>query len=100
NAYVVLGMTTTQLQTNAAPDEWETGETADHSNFGLSIGETLVLFDADNAILDSLTIPAMQPDISLRRSIDGGDTWCFSTQPTPAASNVGDCFATFEIDKS
>lgn len=96
NFLITFGMTDNELQTNEAP-EWLDLDIAEaHTNFGLSIGETLVLFDNSGNIIDSLNLPAMQTDHVIRRSTDGAAEWCFSNAPTPASENVGVCFSDYE----
>lgn len=96
NAYVVMGMATAELQTNPAPEDWDTGEIADHTSFGLSGGETLYLYNASNLLVDSLITQPMQPDFAFRRTIDGAASWCYTDQATPSAVNSGDCFDQIE----
>jgi hypothetical protein len=96
NPYVVLGMATAELQTNPAPADWDTGETADHTDFGLSGGETLYLYDAENVLIDSLITQPMQPDFAIRRSTDGAASWCYTDEPTPDAINTGSCYSGVE----
>lgn len=64
-----------------------------HVNFHLNIlGETLLLTDTDargNALLDQVTYPAAQPDVSWGRLTDGAPTWVTFVVSTPGTSNGG-----------
>ncbi|HNJ89846.1 MAG TPA: lamin tail domain-containing protein [Chitinophagales bacterium] len=63
-----------------------------HTNFKLSYGETLALYDDAGNLLDSLTIPTLQAGHTMARIPDGG-TWCYSGTPTPNATNTGTCYS-------
>lgn len=61
-----------------------------HTNFALSSsGEFIGLFMPNGfTIVDSLTFPAQQTDISYGRDVDCGGKWTFFNQPTFGKSNV------------
>ena len=61
-----------------------------HTNFKLSSGgEYLALVLADGqTILDSITFPVQEQDVSYGRSDDDQDQWIYMT-PSPGASNSG-----------
>ncbi len=63
-----------------------------HTNFKLSTGETLYLFDNSGILLDSVIIPMLLNNHSLARLPDGG-SWCFSELRTPDAANSGTCYS-------
>ncbi|HNW58309.1 MAG TPA: CotH kinase family protein [bacterium] len=59
-----------------------------HSNFAISAsGETLLLSDPSGAVVDSITVPSLAPDISWARIPDGGARSIYCSQPTPAGAN-------------
>ncbi|HOT97429.1 MAG TPA: CotH kinase family protein [bacterium] len=59
-----------------------------HSNFAISAsGESVLLSDPSGAVVDSITIPSLAPDISWARIPDGGARWIFCSQPTPEGQN-------------
>lgn len=96
SVYVVLGMASPEIQTEAAP-EWMSLEfPLNHTSFGLSAGETLYLKSTDGAIIDSRFVESMQSDHSLRRSSDGSSVWCFTSMPSPGSTNDGDCLTSYE----
>ncbi|MEP6645830.1 MAG: lamin tail domain-containing protein [Saprospiraceae bacterium] len=65
-----------------------------HTNFKISFGETIRLFDADGKQLDSAKISYLQPGHSFMRISDVGD-WCFTNHPTPDAPNDSGCFSKY-----
>ena len=60
-----------------------------HTNFKLSgSGEFLALVAPDGfTIIDSISFPQQQPDLSYGRTTDGGVEWDFFDSPTPGATN-------------
>lgn len=96
NFLLTLGMSDDELQTNEAPEWINLDVSVAHTNFGLSIGETLFVFDDASNIIDSLTLPAMQTDHVIRRNTDGAADWCFSNTPTPEDENTGPCSTQYE----
>jgi len=60
-----------------------------HSNFAISsAGEDLTLIDVDGAtVLDVITIPALETNISFGRFPDMSDNWSLFNEPTPGNSN-------------
>lgn len=95
NFLLTFGMSDNDIQTTEAPEWLNLDITEAHTNFGLSQGETLYMTNAAGEILDSLSIPAMQSDHVFRRTTDGADTWCFSSEPTPDEENDGLCFSQY-----
>ena len=56
------------------------------TGFGLSRnGENLLLVDANYNLLDSVEVPALEPDVSYARGADGG--WGYAVLPTPGEAN-------------
>ncbi|MBK8567124.1 MAG: lamin tail domain-containing protein [Saprospiraceae bacterium] len=68
------------------------GGTALHTNFKLSFGERLSLFDAAGNVLDSVTIQPLEPGHSMMRTSDSGN-WCLTDVPTPDAANPAICYS-------
>jgi hypothetical protein len=69
---------------------WADGEQGSelHAGFSLSAdGEALGLFDADGALVDSVTFTRQMTDVSYGRYPDGGATWQYMASPTPTAAN-------------
>jgi len=62
-----------------------------HTNFKISYGEKVLLYNAGGILLDSLTVPAMHAGHSMARIPDGG-SWCYSDDPSPDVSNSGTCY--------
>lgn len=68
-------------------DGGDTSETQIHLDFKLSgDGETVRLFDADEALVDTLTYPELEDDVGYGRLPDGSDA-LGETEPTPGESN-------------
>ena len=57
-----------------------------HTNFKLSNGETLALYDDEDVLIDSITIGPIYAGHVMARIPDGG-TWCYSDEPTPDDDN-------------
>ena len=56
------------------------------TGFGLSrYGEDLLLVDANYNLLDSVEVPALEPDVSYARMSDG--SWGYAVIPTPNEAN-------------
>jgi hypothetical protein len=68
-------------------EDQEQGQT--HTNFKLSgSGEFIALVAPDGVtIIDSISFPQQEPDISYGRISDGGDEWNFFDSPTPGTTN-------------
>ena len=59
------------------------------TGFGLSrYGESLLLVDANYNLLDSVEVPALEPDVSYARAADG--SWGYAVRPTPGEANGED----------
>jgi hypothetical protein len=65
-----------------------------HTNFKVSSGETISLYDNGGVFLDSVTVPDLQVAHSLARISDGGD-WCIVETPTPENINTGICYSEY-----
>lgn len=58
-------------------------------------GEQLAILDVHEQVVDSVTLPAMEKDISYARI---GDQFLYCSKPTPAAANASkDCFDSLEL---
>ena len=62
-----------------------------HTNFKLSVDETLYLFDDSGNLLDSIIIPFIMEGDAMARIPDGGP-WCFADTRSADASNSGTCY--------
>ena len=62
---------------------------ATHTNFKLSgNGEFIALVSPDGeTVIDSISFPQQQADISYGRTTDGGEEWNFFDSPTPGETN-------------
>jgi len=61
-----------------------------HTNFQVSSsGELLLLSGPDGTLIDSLTIPALLPDISYGHEPDGEAYLFYFAEPTPGNTNTG-----------
>ena len=60
-----------------------------HTNFKLSGSGEFIALVAPNGvtIIDSISFPQQEPDISYGRISDGGDEWSFFDSPTPGTTN-------------
>ena len=59
------------------------------TGFGLSrYGESLLLVDANYNLLDSVEVPALEPDVTYARAADG--SWGYAVYPTPGEANRED----------
>ncbi len=66
-----------------------------HTNFELkSDGETVLLLDTENHIVDSVTFPVMDADISFGRNINNKEEWVYYEEPTPGIANNAKGFST------
>ncbi|HRH08711.1 MAG TPA: CotH kinase family protein [Bacteroidia bacterium] len=80
-----------------APPAWFRNSIRDylHCNFKLSkSGETILLSDSNNTLIDQKYTGVMQTDVSYGRSSDGATSWCYFAAPTPNSSNsLAACYA-------
>jgi len=63
-----------------------------HTNFKLSGGETIMLFNADATLADIIAIPELERGDVYSRLPDG-QNWCYSNEPTPNNINLGTCYS-------
>ena len=72
----------------------ERDEKRTHANFELDMrGSKISLLSPANDVIDAVTYDmrsdkVLLPDISYGRQVDGGNTWVYFDQPTPAAANT------------
>jgi hypothetical protein len=66
-----------------------------HAGFKLAAGETIVISDSNEVILDSVYVPAdLTNTISRGRLPDGTGNWCYFNPPSPNLSNAQNtCYA-------
>ncbi len=76
------------------PEILELSERTAHTNFKISIGETLTLFDANGSEVDKVFVENTPPDISLGRRVQDNNLVLFDP-PTPGEINVGDGYEGF-----
>jgi len=95
NAWLTFGFISNTALFPPAPEWMQLGNTDFlHTNFALTSGETLALFNPDGNLLNQISIPLTAADHSYRRESDGFPFWCFSNEPTPGISNNGAACAT------
>lgn len=58
-----------------------------HTNFKISLGETITLSSPQQEILDQVTIPSLNPDSTFGRLLDGDSPWAYFPIPSPGQSN-------------
>ena len=68
-----------------------------HSNFKLSNGEPVLLFNNLGTLLDSISPLQMQPGHARARIPDGASTFCYTNAPTPNAANTGTCYTGYAV---
>ena len=61
-------------------------------------GGTLYLYDADGNFITSADYPACIPRCSWARTVDGGQEWSYTGEPTLAASNNESDFTDFRLE--
>lgn len=88
NFFLSAGIASTAYDYQSLP-QWIVPPTVlPHADFKLSHGETVVISDTSENIIDSAYISsAIKNSISRGRTPDGVGSWCFFDGPTPNASN-------------
>lgn len=81
-----------------SPAWWSEYDYLMHTDFQLATGESVVLYDANGAMVDALPIhPELPFGCSVGRAEGVSDDWCIFEEPTPGISNVGSaCFVGLE----
>lgn len=70
---------------------WADGESRDeHASFKLSeSGEEIGLFAPDGTVIDTMSFGSQSDNVSFGRFPDGGNLWCYYSDPTQNAPNTG-----------
>jgi hypothetical protein len=68
-----------------------------HTNFALSFGEKITLFNISGAVIDSISIPFMRANHVRCRVPDGGN-WCLSDTATPNTPNNVVCYSGYAAE--
>ncbi len=79
---------------------WFDSNTECHTNapFKLDVdGGAIYISNGGGQLITSFVFPAGKERVSYARTTDGGDTWGFTDQPTPGASNSSSAFATTQL---
>lgn len=91
---LIFGKSDSEVEFPLAPEEFGLQVNNQyHTNFKLSTGETLFFYNEDGVLFDSFPITQTGVDESIMRN---GDTWCFTSTPTPGAANAGSCAGAYE----
>jgi hypothetical protein len=97
NALLILSNAATEIQTEIAP-EWlglVIPPTPNfHTNFKLSVGETISITMPGEDDEQSALLPSMQ--LGHVYQYNGG-SWCVSATPTPGELNSNECFSSYEL---
>ena len=85
--FLTLGYNTEIENTNLPNDLMDIPNSFLHTNFKISSsGETLLISDPTETILDSITIGSINTDMSYGRYLEG-ESWALFNEPTPGSSN-------------
>ncbi|MEL0026344.1 MAG: hypothetical protein VW775_04675, partial [Schleiferiaceae bacterium] len=88
NFFLSAGLTSTQNQYQNIPAWFTPPVVLPHASFKLSTGETIIISDTNEVVIDSIAVPeGLTPSLSRGRTPDGTGNWCFFDNPTPDASN-------------
>ena len=68
---------------------YDSGLSAYHTNFKISLGESLHLSTANETLDNVFVDTSLYYGLSQGRESDGSDNWCFFNTPTPNESNNG-----------
>ena len=66
-----------------------------HTNFNISNGEKISLYNASGVLQDSITVN-VELGTSRARINDGGP-WCYTNTPTPGLPNTGVCYTAYSF---
>ena len=96
NAYLAAGFSSSNI-TFSATLPWMNliPNTNWHTNFGLSVGDQLLITSPDASVSLNVTIPQLPVDHSI---INNVSAWCISPTPSPSSENTGACFSNY-LDK-
>ena len=88
NFYLSAGIASTNYNYQSLPQWIVPPVVLPHTDFKLSHGETVVISDTNENIIDSAFISnRVKNTISRGRTPDGTGNWCYFNAPTPNASN-------------
>ena len=88
NFFLSAGIASTEYNYQSLPSWIVPPVVLPHADFKLSHGETLLISDTSENIIDSAYIStAIKNTISRGRTPDGTGSWCYFDTPTPNASN-------------
>ena len=62
-----------------------------HTNFKISNGETISLYNNSGILIDSVNLSNVLVD-HVRARIPDGESWCYGDEPTPGETNSGTCY--------
>lgn len=98
NFYLSLGISNDSYDYNDVPYFFEEAPSYLHTNFKLSGGETLGIYDSNGVLADQKLIDGDLPyGVSMGRNPDGIGEWCLFNTPTPNESNNSSiCFSGIE----
>ena len=88
NFYLSAGISSNNYYYQNLPTWLSPPQVFIHTNFKLSLNETLIISNNAGNISDSLTVPInLFNGLSYGRSPDGSNNWCYFNQPTPNNNN-------------
>ncbi len=88
NFFLSAGLASAQNQYQNIPAWFTPPVVLPHASFKLATGETIIISDSNEVIIDSIGIPeGLSHSISRGRTPDGTGNWCFFDSPTPDDSN-------------
>ncbi len=92
-SFLNFGISTADIFYYDTPLWFAMGGTSEnlHTNFKITNGETIFLYNSAGLLLDSILMHNIQAGHSRARISDGG-SWCIVEDPTPDATNTGTCF--------
>jgi len=92
-SFLNFGISTADVFYYDTPAWFAMGGTSEnlHTNFKITNGETILLYNNAGILLDSILIQYLQAGHSSARISDGG-SWCIVEDPSPNESNSGTCF--------
>lgn len=94
-----VGIKSTTQFFGANPSWFNPGSSAGtqmHTNFKLKSNEKISLYNAGGLLIDSTSIPYLEPGHAKMRNSDQG-SWCLTDSPTPNAPNGNICFAGYSM---
>lgn len=100
NAWLSFGIKTSATYFSPVPVWFPVTAAYNHTSFSLSTeGETIYLSNSTGDIIDQKNYGYLEAYFSLCRKPNGSDTWCNTSEPTPAyTNNFSVCYDGFEPD--